>query len=104
MRLPTCCVLGGLALLAACRGRDPGPVVFDFVEMIGMATVDQEIQTIVFGTPAGRSHLTRGWSGDETTPQGRPFVWSESDESLLEFFVASPRRVCLADRSPPHQK
>ena len=100
MRSPGCCALI-LALLGACRGSEPGPVVFDFVGTFGVAAVDQEVQSIVFGTPAGRSHLGQGWSGDETTPDGRPFVWSEGEESSLEFFLASPRGLRLGLRCAP---
>ncbi len=75
--------------------------MFDFAETFGVAAVDQEAQGIVFGTPAGRSHLRQGWSGDETTPGGRPFVWSEGDESSLEFFLASARRLNFGFRCAP---
>jgi arylsulfatase A-like enzyme len=91
-----------LVLLAACSGRTPaGPIAFDFVAGVGLATVDQEVADITFGTPAGRAHLAEGWSIDEATPEGRPFTWSEGDQSSLDFFLAQPRALTLRLRCAP---
>jgi arylsulfatase A-like enzyme len=76
-------------------------VVFDFVGAVGLATVDQEVPDITFGSPSGRAHLADGWSIDETTPEGRPFTWSEGDESSLDFFLARPRALRLRLRCAP---
>jgi arylsulfatase A-like enzyme len=101
MRSPRWCGLALVILLASCRGRELGPVIYDFAEAGKLATLDREVQEIVFGMPAGRSHLKQGWSGDERTPDGRPFVWSEGGESSLEFFLASPRRLSFGFRCAP---
>jgi choline-sulfatase len=76
-------------------------VAFDFVRAVGLATVDQEVADITFGTPAGRAHLAEGWSIDETPPEGPPFTRSEGDESSLDFFLTHPRALRLRLRCAP---
>ena len=100
--VPRLAFVAALVVLAACGERRPaGPVVFDFVGAIGLATIDEEVADITFGTPAGRAHLAEGWSVDEATPEGRPFSWSEGDESSLDFFVTHPRPLRLRLRCEP---
>ena len=56
----------------------------------------------MFGTPPARALLRSGWSADETTPDGRPFVWSDGEESVLEFFLTLPRALPLRLRCAPY--
>ena len=95
-------VLTALAALVAChRPQPPGPVAFDFAASFDLAIIDRETADIVFGTSAARRHLGEGWSIDETTPDGKPFTWSEGEESSLEFFLARPRRLVVRLRCEP---
>jgi hypothetical protein len=91
-----------LAALAACGESPPErPVAFDFLGALRLASVDREVTEIALGTPAGRAHLAEGWSIDEVTPEGRPFVWSEGEESSVDFFLTRPRELRLRLQCAP---
>ena len=77
------------------------PVEYDFVASLPVAEVNREVASISFGTKAARVHLREGWSADETDADGRSFVWSEGEESTLEFFLASVRPLALAFQCAP---
>ncbi len=99
VRLLAFCALGTLA--AACRPAPQPPPLFSFVGVFDRATIQRETRDVVFGTPAARALLRAGWSADETTPEGRPFVWSDGEESSLEFFLTRARPLPLRLRCEP---
>lgn len=91
------------ACLAACStgpsdsGRD---VVFDFVEYLPLAEVNQEVKLITFGTPQARSHFVSGWSRDDQPDEER-YVWSTGRKSVLSFWLRSTRDLPVRLRCEP---
>ena len=91
------------ACLAACStgpsdsGRD---VVFDFVEYLPLAEVNQEVKLITFGMPQARSHFVSGWSRD-ATPGKERYVWSTGRKSVLSFWLRSTRDLPIRLRCEP---
>jgi hypothetical protein len=73
----------------------------DLVALFPFADVGADPTTIDLGAPDGRPRLGRGWSGDETTPEGGTFVWGTGAESTLDFYLRRRRAVVLALRGAP---
>lgn len=91
----------GLLSLGGCatRERDALPadaaVLHDLVDETPLADAESETLRIDLGTSQARERLIRGWSRDERSPEGTPFVWSSGRASLLEFFLSEPRDLTL---------
>jgi arylsulfatase A-like enzyme len=94
--------LMGLAPLAGSGcGAAPAGEPLDLTTLLPYAEVETETRRIDFGTPQARPHLAEGWSFDETSSSGRPFVWALGSRSLLRLYVAEPRDLELRFRCWP---
>jgi arylsulfatase A-like enzyme len=91
--------------LAACSpAKQRLAPVFDLAPLLPLAEVRQEISRIDFGTQAARPHLASGWSFDEGGEgKGPTLVWSEGEESAVDFFLAAPRDLRADLRCAPFE-
>lgn len=92
------------ALLAGCGPRGPGDFTpfLDLIQQLPLAEVRHETGLVDLGTPAGRSHLRKGWSWDEAGDRQETFAWSDGEESEIDFFVAEPRDLPVTFRGSPY--
>lgn len=90
-----------LAGLGAVGCREAPTLAIDLVELLPLAELVSETQELDFGTPDVRAQLVSGWSGDETTAAGRPFVWGLGERSVVRLVVGEPRDLKLRFRCWP---
>ncbi len=87
-------------LLSAACGSDGGgegipPTGLELARLFPVAEIEAETSRIDFGLGAARYQLLTGWSHDETTTAGEPFVWGVGAASELELTLLRPRPLTL---------
>ena len=73
----------------------------DLAAKVAFATAWSETSTIDFGTPEARQHLVSGWSPDQLTGGGIPFVHGVGGSSALRFHVTEVRKLPVIVRLRP---
>lgn len=69
--------------IGACRSERPA-TIYDLARSLPIADVGRERRALDLGTSGARDSLLAGWSWNERTEAGTPFVWSHGRRSVLE--------------------